>query len=119
MSEPEELLDVLTVSGLLRLPRKSARVWIRRHVPPEATHRDGRQLFVSLSGLNHGLVKCTWRPDLHQPRGFQGNPKRRPPNLSNRDCKGRFISHRADRRPPKQKTPILPPARRRYLSDAD
>ena len=111
-------LDMWELSAALHLTRRGARAWVRRHVPLESTRRDGRQLFVSLSGLIRGLAKCVWRPDLHQPRGYQGDPKARPLNLSKRDARGKFVSNHRDERPPKRKG-FVHPTRRRYIKQTD
>ncbi len=116
MNRPDDL-DVWTIAGLLHVRIKAARDWIRAHVPAEAIRREGGRLYVSRWGVNAGLSRCTWYP--RNPKGYQGHVGRKPPNVRCRDSKGRFISHRAGPRPSKQKTPILPPTRRRYLSDAD
>ncbi len=62
MSEPEELLDVLTVSGLLRLPVRMARRWVRSKVPKEAVRHEGRHVYVTTWGLNHGLANAHGDP---------------------------------------------------------
>ena len=118
MSEQSDELTMWQVAGLLRLPVRMARRWVRSKVPKEAVRHEGRHVYVTTWGLNHGLTKCTWRPDLHQPRGYQGDSKRRPPNLFDRDSRGKFVSHRQDERPQRRKG-FVHPARRRYLSDAD
>jgi len=113
-------LSILELRGLLKLRAKECRNWVRRHVPAEAIRHQGRCLYIAIWGVNAALARCVWRPHLHQPRGYQGHVVGRiPVNVNHRDSLGRFLSNRAGPRPPKRKTPILPPTRRRYLSDAD
>ncbi len=110
-------LSILELRGILRLSAKEARNWVRRHCPQEAVRREGSYVYIALWGLNAGLTRCKWQP--RSPKGYQGCPGRIPVNVNHRDSRGRFLSQRAGPRPPKRKTPILPPTRRRYLSDAD
>ena len=117
MAEPDEL-SILEVRGLLRLRAKECRNWVRRHVPAEAIKHEERHVYVAMWGLNAALARCVWRPDLHQPRGFQGHVGHVAPNVNHRDSLGRFTSRRSSPRPPKRKG-FIHPARRRYLSDAD
>ena len=114
MSEPEELLDVLTVSGLLRLPVRKARRWVQSKVPKEAVQRQGRHVYVTMWGIREGLRRSTWQP---KPRkGYQYRPGRRPVNADCRDQLGRFTSHRlGGPRPPRQQKPFVHPTRRPYL----
>ncbi len=110
-------LSILELRGLLRLSPKACRNWLRQHCPREGVKREGGRVYVARWALNQGLRRCTWRPDLHQPRGFQGDPKRRPLNLHSRDSKGRFTSHHAEGSPPRPKQRKRPPllsATRRY-----
>ncbi len=116
MNRPDDL-DVWTIAGLLHVRIKAARDWIRAHVPAEAIRRQGRCLYIATWGLNYALAALVWRPQ--SPKGYQGCPRRLPVNVNQRDDLGRFVSNRVGPRPPKRKTPILPPTRRRYLSDAD
>lgn len=112
----ERWLSILELRGLLRLSPKACRNWVKRHCPREGVKREGGRVYVARWALNQGLRECVWRPDLHQPRGFQGDRKRRPPNLRSRDSKGRFMSHHVEGSPPrpKQKQPPLLSATRRY-----
>jgi len=114
----DKWLDLTTVRALLRLSLKGARNWVKRHCPQEGVRLEGRCLMVSLWAVNQGLRDCEWRPDLHQPRGFQGDSKRRPPNLFDRDSRGKFVSHRRDERPPRRKG-FVHPTRRRYIKQTD
>ena len=107
-------LTILELRGRLRLRGKEAYAWVRRHVPAEAIRREGSYLYIALWGVNAGLSECVWRPDLHQPRGYQGCPGRLPVNVNHRDSLGHFVSHRTDRRPPRRKG-FVHPQRRRYL----
>ncbi len=118
MSEPEELLDVLTVSGLLRLPVRMARRWVQSKVPKDAVQRQGRHVYVTMWGIREGLCRSRWQP---KPRkGYQYRPGRRPINADCRDELGRFTSYRpSGPRAPKQRTSILPPAVRPYLKRTD
>ncbi len=109
-------LSILELRGLLKLRAKECRNWVRRHVPAEAIRREGSYLYIALWGVNAGLSECVWRPDLHQPRGYQGCPGRLPVNVNHRDSLGRFISQRAGPRLPKHRE-FTHPARRRYLAN--
>ncbi len=115
MSEQSDELTMWEVAGLLRLPVRMARRWCLRKVPSEAIRRQGRCLFVTTWGLNHGLAKCVWRPKPR--RGYQYRAGRRPVNVHCRDAQGRFTSHNVDRQP--QHRPFVHSRRARYLSDAD
>ncbi len=116
MSEQSDELTMWEVAGLLRLPVRMARRWVRSKVPKEAVRHEGRHVYVRTWGIHKGLDSSRWQP---KPRkGYQYRPGRRPINADCRDAKGRFVSHRTDRRPPRRKG-FIHPARRRYLSDAD
>ncbi len=114
----ERWLSILELRGLLRLSPKACRNWVKRHVPAEAIQRQGRSLRIAGWGINAALSECVWLPHLHQPRGFQGDSKRRPPNLSNRDSRGKFVSNHRDERPPRRKG-FVHPTRRRYIKQTD
>jgi len=62
MSEQSDELTMWEVAGLLRLPVKGARNWVKRHCPREGVRREGRQLYLALWGLNAGLAHCVWQP---------------------------------------------------------
>jgi len=110
-------LSILELRGLLRLRAKECYGWVARFVPDEAIRHQGRCLYIATWGVNAALARCVWQP--RSPKGYQGHVGRLPANVNHRDSLGRFVSHRAGLRPPKRKTSILPPTRRRYLSDAD
>ena len=112
-------LSILELRGILKLRAKECRNWVKRHCPSEGVRLEGRCLMVSIWAVNQGLRDCVWRPDLHQPRGFQGDLKRRPLNLSKRDSRGKFVSHHRDERPPKKQKGFIHPRRRPYLKRTD
>ncbi len=107
-------LSILELRGMLRLRAKECRNWVKRHCPQEAIRREGRCLYVATWGVNYGLARCVWRPDLHQPRGYQGDVGRIPPNVNHRDSLGRFTSNRSSPPPPRQKR-FVHPRRPPYL----
>jgi hypothetical protein len=114
-TEPhDKWLDLTTVRAILRLPPKGARNWVKRHCPREGVKLAGRCLMVSTWAVNQGLRHCVWRPDIHQPRGFQGHPGQVAPNVHCRDDLGRFTSHRSSPPPPRRKG-FVHPRRRPYL----
>ncbi len=118
----DDELSILELRGLLRLRAKECYAWVARHCPQEAIRRDGCYLYIALWGVNAGLSECVWRPDLHQPRGYQGVVGRVAPNLKNRDALGRFVSHRPGHPSTPKRQGFTHPERRRYLatrSDAD
>ncbi len=111
-------LNVVELRGLLRLRARECRNWLRRHCPQEGVRLEGRCLMVSIWAVNQGLRDCVWRPDLHQPRGFQGHVGRVAPNLKNRDHLGRFTFNRSSPPPPRRKG-FVHPTRRRYIKRTD
>ena len=98
-SEDEGWLTVFEVRGHLRLSHNAALRWIRMHVPSEYRGKRGNHRLVHIKGLKAGLDKCVWRPK--SPKGYQGHPGRKPPNVNCRDSRGRFVSHRpaSEKRP--------------------
>jgi len=99
LQKDEEWLTVFEVRGHLRLSHVGALRWIRKHVPPEYLRKRGNRRLVHIEGLKAGLDKCVWRPK--SPKGYQGHPGRKPPNVNCRDSRGRFVSHRpaSEKRP--------------------
>ena len=99
LQEDEGWLTMWEVRAHLRLSRVGALRWIRKHVPPEYLGKRGNHRLVHIKGLKAGLDKCVWRPK--SPKGYQGHPGRKPPNVNCRDSRGRFVSHRpaSEKRP--------------------
>ncbi len=118
MSEQSDELAMWQVAGLLRLPVRMARRWVRSKVPKEALRRQERHVYVRTWGIREGLRRSTWQP---KPRkGYQYRQGRIPLNIHCKDDLGRFVSHRPGQPPPsKAKRVFVHPKRRRYLSDAD
>ena len=99
-----EWLDMWELRAhLSSLSHKGALRWLKKNVPPEYLGKRGNRRIVHIEGLRKGLEKCVWRPGS-QPKGFQGCPGRKPPNVQCRDSHGRFVSHRSPStpRPPKE-----------------
>ncbi len=98
-SEDEGWLTMWEVRAHLRLSHNAALRWIRMHVPLEYRGKRGNHRLVHIKGLKAGLDKCVWRPK--SPKGYQGHPGRKPPNVNCRDSRGRFVSHRpaSEKRP--------------------